>query len=64
MIVKSTTKENHLKDLEETLQTLLQYQLKLNPLKCSFVVTEGKFLGHLIIERGLEANPDKIEAIL
>nr|XP_017239371.1 PREDICTED: uncharacterized protein LOC108212150 [Daucus carota subsp. sativus] len=64
MIIKSTTKIDHLEDLRETLQTLREYRLKLNPLKCSFAVTQGKFLGHLISERGIEANPDKIDAIL
>ncbi|XP_071687642.1 uncharacterized protein [Rutidosis leptorrhynchoides] len=37
--------------------------MKLNPLKCSFGEEEGKFLGHIITECGIHANPKKIEAI-
>ena len=38
--------------------------MKLNPSKCVFGVTTGKFLGFLINERGIEANHDKIKALL
>ncbi|XP_071718305.1 uncharacterized mitochondrial protein AtMg00860-like [Rutidosis leptorrhynchoides] len=37
--------------------------MKLNPSKCSFREEEGKFLGHIITERGIRANPKKIDAI-
>jgi hypothetical protein len=35
----------------------------LNPEKCTFGVPQGKLLGYIITERGIEANPDKISAI-
>ncbi|XP_071921935.1 uncharacterized protein [Coffea arabica] len=35
----------------------------LNPKKCVFGVTSGKFLGYLVSRRGIEANPDKVRAI-
>jgi hypothetical protein len=35
----------------------------LNPEKCTFGVPWEKFLGYIIAERGIEANPDKILAI-
>ena len=38
--------------------------MKLNPTKCAFGVTSGKFLGFLVSQRGIEANPEKIKAIL
>ncbi|PKA61735.1 hypothetical protein AXF42_Ash008565 [Apostasia shenzhenica] len=38
--------------------------LKLNPIKCTFGVASGKFLGYLVLARGIEVNPDKISAIL
>ena len=38
--------------------------MKLNPGKCAFRVTSGKFLGFIVSQRGIEANPDKIQAIL
>ena len=31
---------------------------------CTFGVTSGKLLGHMISKRGIEVNPDKIKAIL
>ncbi|XP_056698721.1 uncharacterized protein [Spinacia oleracea] len=50
---------DHLDDLRETFETLRTYQMRLNPKKCIFGVSSGKFLGFLIDERGIEANPDK-----
>ena len=38
--------------------------MKLNPSKCAFGVSSGKFLGFMVSQRGIEANPDKIQAIL
>ncbi|GMH03832.1 hypothetical protein Nepgr_005671 [Nepenthes gracilis] len=38
--------------------------MKLNPVKCVFGVTSGKFLGFIVSQRGIEANPEKIKAIL
>ena len=63
MLVKSKEENNHLDDLEETFKTLRQYRMKLNPSKCAFGVYSGKFLGFMVSQRGIEANPDKIKAI-
>lgn len=63
MIVKSKKVEDHLAGLEETFATLRQFRMKLNPKKCAFGVQSGKFLGFLVDQRGIEANPDKIKAI-
>ncbi|XP_075649645.1 putative mitochondrial protein AtMg00860 [Castanea sativa] len=38
--------------------------MKLNPSKCAFGVTVGKFLGFMVSQRGIEVNPDKIQAIM
>nr|XP_023880540.1 uncharacterized protein LOC111992920 [Quercus suber] len=54
----------HLDDLQEAFETLRQYRMKLNPSKCAFGVSSGKFLGFMVSNRGIEANPDKIQAIL
>ena len=64
MLVKSQDEEIHLDDLQETFDTLHQYNMKLNPNKCAFGVSSGKFLGFMVSHRGIEANPDKIQAIL
>ena len=64
MLVKSRQEEDHLKDLKETFDTLCSYHMKLNTGKCAFGVTAGKFLGFMVSQRGIEANPDKIRAIM
>jgi hypothetical protein len=51
-------------DLRETFDNLDRYKLKLNPTKCSFGVPTGQLLGFLVLARGIEANPEKIQAIL
>ena len=38
--------------------------MKLNRSKCAFRVSSGKFLEFMVSQRGIEANPDKIQAIL
>ena len=48
MLVKSKEELAHLDDLRETFATLRQYQMKLNPSKCAFGVTSGKFLGFMM----------------
>ena len=64
MLVKSTKKKNHIDDLAEAFDVLKKYRMKLNPAKCAFGVASGKFLGLMVSQRGIEANPDKIKAIL
>jgi hypothetical protein len=64
IIVKSTKQENHIANLQETFANFRQAGLKLNPEKCVFGVKKGKFLGYLVSTKGIEANPNKIEAIL
>ena len=50
--------------LPETFDMLIQYNMKLNLIKCAFGVSLGNFLGFMVLQRGIEANPDKIQAIL
>ncbi|KAL2236255.1 UNVERIFIED_CONTAM: Retrovirus-related Pol polyprotein from transposon opus [Sesamum indicum] len=64
MLVKSSRSQDHIVYLEQTFATLREFRMKLNPMKCTFGVTGEKFLGYLVSERGIEMNPEKIEAIL
>ncbi|KAL2251529.1 UNVERIFIED_CONTAM: Retrovirus-related Pol polyprotein from transposon [Sesamum indicum] len=64
MLVKSVKEQDHVKDLKECFQILRAFGMKLNPAKCTFGVQGGKFLGYMISERGIEANPEKISAIM
>ena len=38
--------------------------MKLNPSKCAFGVTGGKFLGFMVSHRGIEVNPEKVRGIM
>jgi len=38
--------------------------MKLNLAKCTFGVPSGKFLGYIVTKRGIEANPNQINAFL
>ena len=63
MLVKIKEEEGHLDDLKETFDTLRQYIMKLNPTKCALGVSSGKFIGFMVSQRGIEANPEKVKAI-
>ena len=56
MLIKSKEEEDHLNDLKEMFNTLRQYSMKLNPYKCAFGISSGKFLGFVVSQRGIEAN--------
>ncbi|XP_075481101.1 uncharacterized protein LOC142521805 [Primulina tabacum] len=63
ILLKSKSARDLIADLRETFATLRSYGLKLNPQKCTFGVRSGKFLGYMVTERGIEANPEKVKAI-
>ena len=63
MVVKSKQEKRHIKDLQGVFEVLRQHKLRLNADKCAFGVGAGKFLGYLITSRGIEVNPDQIEAV-
>ena len=62
--MKSIRRSDHIRDLAETFTNLRVANLKLNPKKCVFGVQRGKVLGCLVSTKGIEANPDKIKALL
>ena len=64
MLVKSLDEKKHLDNLQETFDTLRRYNMKLNPSKCAFGVSLGKFLGFMVSHRGIKENLDKIQTIL
>nr|ABF95613.1 retrotransposon protein, putative, Ty3-gypsy subclass [Oryza sativa Japonica Group] len=63
IVVKSCKAFDHVSNLQETFDNLPAAGMKLNPEKCVFGVHAGKLLGFLVSERGIEANPEKIDAI-
>jgi hypothetical protein len=62
-IVKSAGLDSHLADLKLAFEKMRRYGLKMNPLKCVFGVSAGKFLGFIVHEKGVEIDPKKIESI-
>ena len=64
MIIKSKTREGHVLSFGKFFERLRQYQMKLNPQKCVFDITKGKLLGFMVSEKGIEANPTELKAIL
>jgi hypothetical protein len=64
IVVVSKKRENYITDLAETFTNMREARLKLNLEKCVFGITKGKVLGCLVSTKGIEANIDKIKAII
>jgi hypothetical protein len=64
IVVKSKKTGDLVPNLTEVFAKLLQHGVKLNPEKCVFGVPRGMLLGFVMLERGIEDNPDKISAIM
>jgi hypothetical protein len=64
VVITTREEKSLINDLAETFDNLSRYKLKLNLTKCSFDVSAGQLLGFLVSARGIEANPEKIQAIL
>ena len=64
MLVKSRDRSDHAEHLQEAFELLRAYGIKLNPSKCAFGVSAGRFLGFMVTHRGIEANPTQLKAIL
>ena len=63
MVVKCKQEVWHIDDLQGVFEVLRQHKLQLNAEKYTFGVGVGKFLGYLIIHRGIEVNLDQIKAV-
>ena len=64
MPVKSKQCPDHAAHLQQTFDLLKEYGMKLHPLKCAFGVSAGRFLGFMVTQRRIEANPAQLKAIL
>ena len=56
MLIKSKERLDYTKHQQETFELLRTYGMELNPLKCVFGISSGKFLGFMATKRGIEAN--------
>jgi hypothetical protein len=64
MVVKSERSESMVDDLDKAFKKLCTKNVKLNPKKCVFGIPWGMLLGFIVFERGIEANPEKISAVM
>jgi hypothetical protein len=62
IVVKSKRTDQLVADLKLAFKMLRENGIKLNSEKCVFRVPGGMLLGFIISKRGIEANPEKIEA--
>ncbi|GJP40725.1 hypothetical protein CLOM_g379 [Closterium sp. NIES-68] len=63
ILVYSTTREQHLKDLEAVFYVLQQNRLITKGSKCKFLKHELEFLGNVISVDGVKIDPKKIATI-
>ncbi|XP_062100745.1 uncharacterized protein LOC133806667 [Humulus lupulus] len=63
MVIKSKQSSSHINDLTECFDILDTHKMKLNPSKCVFGVSSGQFLGYVVSQRGIEANPTQIASL-
>jgi hypothetical protein len=63
IVVKSKIREDHFGILKKVFERCRLYKLKMNPLKCAFGVSAGKFLGFLVHQCGINVDPTRASAI-
>jgi hypothetical protein len=63
IVIMSEKEKDHIADLTETFDNMRRNDLKLNPEKCIFGIRKGQLLGCMVSKQGIQANPQKIEAL-
>lgn len=64
LLMKNKKLEQHTTDLVETFTIMQKYKVKLNPMKYTFELELGKFVGFMVSKRIVEANLEKTQAII
>ena len=64
IMVKIKTRSEQARHLEETFRLMKAYNMKLNPAKCIFGVSAGKFMGFMVTQKGIKVNPDQIKVVM
>jgi hypothetical protein len=64
IIIFSKTEEEHIENVLEIVCVLQEHDLILNEKKCTWGSTSILYLGHIASGKGLQPNPEKVEAIL
>ncbi|GJS38267.1 reverse transcriptase domain-containing protein [Tanacetum coccineum] len=63
MVIKSTSEEGMLSDIQETFERFRSIKQNRIPKKSTFGSGEGPFLGHTYHKQGIKANPMKIKGV-
>jgi hypothetical protein len=63
VVLKSVGFEEHMTNSKLSLERMKKFGVWMNPLKCTFRVTSGRFLGFVVHEHGIQIDPKKIESI-
>ena len=63
IIIYSADIATHIERLDKVFERLAEYNLKVKPSKCEFFQTKTTYLGHVVSEAGIQADPAKIEAV-
>ena len=63
ILVSGATKEEHVKNLENVLQRLQQYNIRAKRSKCAFMCESVEYLGHRTDAIGLYTLSSKVKAI-
>lgn len=63
ILIFSTSLIEHMESLQKIFTTLDSYNLKVQIYKCKFLSKETHFLGHIITNKGIKPNEDKVSII-
>ena len=64
ILISGSSVEEHNERLEKVLDRLMSHGLRLKKERCSFVMSEGEYLGHKISAAGLETTDSKVTSVL
>lgn len=64
ILIYSNSFDDHVTHLEITLSTLKEHQLFAKKSKCHFAQPKIEYLGHIISEKGVATDPEKIKCVL
>lgn len=63
LTIYSKDLRDHLQHLWKIFQRCEVFGISLNPKKCIFKVTKGRWLGYIILEKGIFINPNRVATI-
>ena len=64
IVVKNKTREDHTHHLQKVYHMLRRYDMNMNPSKCAFGVSAGKFLGFMVTQKGTKVSPNQIKVVM